>query len=292
MKIILSKLPESGWWRSGVPKYKDNPAMKKGQVPITNLLIKERGDLIKSIKKEGYEVIELDFPKQLDDKKPKHDFVFIRDPFISNQDGKAIILRAGEPARRIENQIVKKLLEQLQVNICEMPNKPGWRADGGEFFYCANNKVLFSGLQRNTRKGVDFVAEELNVNEVILLKGKGFHLDTFFTPALNKNGQIVALIVCEKILDSQSKKILSNYANDNNIPVYTIPESDALGTREQTGKFAVNALPLPGVLFRSDYFSNPVIDNQLNNLGIKIKITPTSQFQLSGGSVHCITNEL
>ena len=292
MKIVLSKLPESGWWRNGIPKYNDNPAMKKGKIPNIHLLIKERNNLINAIQKEGHEIVELDFPKQLDNKKLNHDFVFIRDPFISNQNGKAIILRAGEPSRRVENGVVKNLLEELQINICEMPNKSGWRADGGEFFYCANNKVLFSGLQRNTQKGVDFVAEELNVNEVVLLKGKGFHLDTFFTPALNKEGHIVALIICEKILDPQSKKNLFNYADNNNIPIFNIPESDALGTKRKTGKFAVNALALPGVLFRPDYFSNPIIDQQLNEIGIKIKITPTSQFQLSGGSVHCVTNEL
>ena len=292
MKIILSKLPESGWWRSGVPKYNDNPAMKQGEIPNINLLIKERDYLIKAINEEGHEIIELDFPKQLDAKNPNHDFVFIRDPFISNQNGKVIILRAGETARRMENKVVKNLLKQLQVSICEMPNKSGWRADGGEFFYCANNKVLFSGLKRNTLKGVDFVAKELNVNEIVLLKGEGFHLDTFFTPVLNKNGRIVALIVCEKILHPQSKKNLFNYADENNIPIFNIPENDALGTKKQTGKFAVNALPLPGVLLRPDYFSNPIVDEKLSELGVKIKITPTSQFQLSGGSVHCVTNEL
>tara|TARA_B100000575_G_scaffold83553_1_gene65781 strand:- start:1293 stop:2171 length:879 start_codon:yes stop_codon:yes gene_type:complete len=292
MKIVLSKLPESGWWRCGIPQYKDNPAMKKGQIPINSLLVKERDAIIKAIQEEGHEIIELDFPKQLDSEKPNHDFVFIRDPFISNQNGKAIILRAGEPTRRVENEVIKELLEQIQVNICEMPNRSGWRADGGEFFYCANNRVLFSGLQRNTQKGVDFVAEELNVNEVVLLKGEGFHLDTFFTPALNKDGYIAALIICEKFLNPQSKKTLFNYADTNDIPVFIIPKSDALGTKVQAGRFAVNALPLPGILLRPNYFSNPAIDEQLGKLGIKTKITPTSQFQLSGGSVHCVTNEL
>ena len=266
MKIVLSKLPESGWWKNGVPKYNDNPAMKQGKIPNMSLLVKERDYLIKAISEEGHEIIELDFPKQLDGKNPNHDFIFIRDPFISNQDGKVIILRAGEPARRTENEIVKKILEQLQVKISEMPNKSGWQADGGEFFYCANNKVLFSGLQRNTQKGVDFVAEELNVNEVVLLKGEGFHLDTFFTPVLNKDGHIVALIICEKILDPQSKKNLFAYADGNNIPIFNIPENDALGTKRKTGKFAVNALALPGVLFRPAYFSNPDIDEKLNEL--------------------------
>ena len=159
-------------------------------------------------------------------------------------------------------------------------------------FYCAKNRVLFSGLQRNTQKGVDFVAEELNVNEVVLIRGEGFHLDTFFTPALDKDGYIAALIICEKILDPQSKKDLFDYADANNFPIFIIPENDALGTKTQAGRFAVNALPLPGLLLRPNYFSNPAIDDQLSELKIKIKITPTSQFQLSGGSIHCVTNEL
>ena len=77
-----------------------------------------------------------------------------------------------------------------------------------------------------------------------------------------------------------------------NIPVFTIPVIDAIGTKKQIGTFAANALPLPGALIRPDYFSDPSIDNQLKKLGIKTIITPTSQFQLSGGSVHCVTNEL
>ena len=292
MKIVLSKLPKSGWWNRGVPKYFDNPAMKEGRTPNNNLLSKERNALISAIKEEGHEIIELEFPKQLDSVNHSHDFVFIRDPYISNQNGKVIILRAGEPKRRIENRIVITLLEQLNVKICEMPDKSGWRADGGEFFYCAKDKILFSGLQRNSQKGVDFVAEKLNVDKVILLRGAGFHLDTFFTPVLNKDGYIAALIICIKTLEPISRKVLYRFADQNNVPVFNIPEQDTLGTEKQTGKFAVNALPLPGVLLKPDYFSNPIIDEQLGDLGIKIKVSHTSQFQLSGGSVHCVTNEI
>ena len=39
-------------------------------------------------------------------------------------------------------------------------------------------------------------------------------------------------------------------------------------------------------------FSNPYIDEKIMEMGINVVITPTSQFQLSGGSVHCLTNEL
>ena len=95
--------------------------MIEGAIPDLNLLNKERKNLISIIKENGHQVIEIDFPKKLDGKHCKHDFVFIRDPFISDQNGTAIILRAGEQSRRIENFIVKSLLEKLGMKIKEIP---------------------------------------------------------------------------------------------------------------------------------------------------------------------------
>ena len=185
MKIVFSKLPQSGWWSQGIPKYKDNPAMVEGAIPNINLLNKERKNLISSIVNAGHEVIELDFPIELDQEDPKHDFIFIRDPFISDQNGLVVILRAGLPQRRIENKMVKKYLEPLELKIIDMPDKSGMRADGGEFYLCKKDNVLFSGLQRNTTNGVHFVADALNVSKLIILEGEGYHLDTFFTPVLD-----------------------------------------------------------------------------------------------------------
>ena len=292
MQILISKLPSSGWWQNGIPKYDDNPAMVEGAVPDLKILHKERSNLISIIKENGYEIIEIDFPEELDGKNPKHDFVFIRDPFISDQNGTAIILRAGEKSRRIENRSIKTSLENLGMKIKEIPDLPGVRADGGEFYFCAKEKILFSGMQRNTEAGAHYVAEALNVNKMIELKGRGYHLDTFFSPCLDIDGKIVALIVCESILNDSSKKTLYDFANTKNIPLFDIPENDAIGTSKKLGSFAANALPLPGVLIRPDYFSDPSIDKKLEDIGIKIIVASTSQFQLSGGSVHCITNEL
>ena len=292
MQILISKLPSSGWWQNGIPKYDDNPAMVEGAVPDLKILQKERSNLISIIKENGYEIIEIDFPEELDGKNPKHDFVFIRDPFISDQNGTAIILRAGEKSRRIENRSIKTSLENLGMKIKEIPDLPGVRADGGEFYFCAKEKILFSGMQRNTEAGAHYVAEALNVNKMIELKGQGYHLDTFFSPCLDIDGKIVALIVCESILSGSSKKILYDFANAKNIPLFDIPTNDAIGTSKELGSFAANALPLPGVLIRPDYFSDPSIDKKLEDIGIKIIVASTSQFQLSGGSVHCITNEL
>ena len=49
MKVVLSRLPASGWWANGIPKYEDNPAMIKGAIPDIELLNKERKDLITSV---------------------------------------------------------------------------------------------------------------------------------------------------------------------------------------------------------------------------------------------------
>ena len=64
MKIVLSKLPKSGWWNRGIPKYIDNPAMKKGVVPDFKILNMEREHLIKVLSLEKYEVLEIEFPKE------------------------------------------------------------------------------------------------------------------------------------------------------------------------------------------------------------------------------------
>ena len=292
MKIVLSKLPRSGWWANGIPKYEDNPAMIEGAIPDIEILNKERKNIITSVINTGIEVVELDFPAELDQHEPKHDFVFIRDPFISDQNGLAIILRAGEPQRRIENRLVKRFLENLELEIVEMPDKAGMRADGGEFYFCKKNSVLFSGLKRNTSIGVEFVAERLNVNELVILEGEGFHLDTFFTPVLNKSGCICSVVACTSVMTTESKQSLYKFADNLDIPIFEIPPDDAIGTKSKVGSFAANALPLPGTLIRPSPFSNPDIDERIMGMGINVVISPTSQFQLSGGSVHCLTNEL
>lgn len=292
MRILLSTLPKSGWWHSGIPKYPDNPAMQEGAIPNHAVVEQERTSLIDIIKNEGHDVFEIPFPKSLDHKTLKHDFVFVRDQFITDQKGKAIILRASELSRRVENFEMYQLLKNMDLDIHHIPDKPGVHAEGGEFYYCAKDNVLFSGIQRNSQAGIDAVAELMNVDELVILDGSGYHLDTFFTPVLATNGSLCAIIICKSILTNQSKHDLEKFANKSNIPIFDIPIQDAIGTVNNIGSFAANALPLPGVLIGPNHFTDRTIDNQLAELGVKRIITSTSQFELSGGSVHCITNEI
>ncbi len=292
MKIVISKLPLSGWWNSGIPKYKDNPAMQEGKKPNQNKLEHERKNLISIIKNEKHDVIEIKFPKILDKKNQKHDFVFIRDHFISNQRNKVIILRSGEPLRRIENIVMNNILNEIGYDTIQMPNTSGMRADGGEFYFCTKENILFSGIRRNTKSGIEYVSNQLEINELIVLNGNGYHLDTFFTPVLNNENILCAVISCCKMLTKQSKEDLYNFCNKKQIPIFNIPQKDAIGTSKNIGSFAVNSLPLPGLLISPNNFSDSNIDKKLLELGVKRLITSTSQYELSGGSIHCITNEL
>ena len=65
--------------------------MKQGMIPNQELVEVEMHMLTQLFNRLPVEVIEFDFPNFLDQqntKKRKHDFVFVRDLFISDQNGK------------------------------------------------------------------------------------------------------------------------------------------------------------------------------------------------------------
>ena len=109
---------------------------------------------------------------------------------------------------------------------------------------------------------------------------------------MNKDNILCAAIACCSVLTNQSKELLKSFCYNRKIPLFDIPEDDAIGTKKKVGSFAVNSLSLPGLLIGPSKFSNPEIDLKLKDLGVKRIISPASQYQLSGGSIHCITNQL
>ena len=238
MKILISKLPASGWWSSGIPKYQDNPAMREGAKPNHNKLVAERERLISILKKENQTILEIDFPTKLDQKNPKHDFIFVRDQFISNQSDLVLILRSGERLRRIENIVMGDILNKFNYNIINMPDVPGLRADGGEFYFCVKENILFSGIQRNTLSGINYVVETFKIDELLILDGKGYHLDTFFTPVLDSQNLLCATIVCDEILTSKSRKDLYEFSKKRNLPIFKVPLKDSIDNHQyENAKF-------------------------------------------------------
>ena len=292
MKIAISSLPKKPWWSDGIIGYKDNPFMKNGTVPNQNLLIKERLNLIATLKKNKIEVIEFPFPKILEESKFGHDYVFMRDSFISDLNGNVLMLKFAEKKREAETEIVANELEKLNFNLKELPTEKNILAEGGEFYFCPKDKLLFSGINRNTIGGAEYVASFLNANELILIDTPSFHLDTVFTTVFDKQGTLSAMIVCEELITKDSFKNLEKISVELNVHIITIPAKDSIGTDNQLGSLAVNSFCAPGLLISSSNYSDFSVEQKLDSLGVNTEVCPVSQFQLSGGSVHCLTNEL
>ena len=292
MKIVISSLPKKPWWSDGIIGYKDNPFMKNGTVPNQNLLIKERLNLIAILKKNKIEVIEFPFPKILEESKFGHDYVFMRDSFISDLNGNVLMLNFAEKKREAETEIVANELEKLNFNLKELPTKKNILAEGGEFYFCPKDKLLFSGINRNTIAGAEYVASFLNANELILIDTPSFHLDTVFTTVFDKQGALSAMIICEELITKDSFKNLEKISIELNAHIITIPAKDSIGIDNQLGSLAVNSFCAPGLLISSSNYSDFSVEQKLDSLGVNTEVCPVSQFQLSGGSVHCLTNEL
>ncbi len=292
MKIAISKLPNNPWWGTGVISYKDNPIMRDRVIPDQGLLIRERLNLINTMKNNKLDVVELSFPKELENNKYGHDYVFIRDTFISDLNGNALLLKFSQKNRNAESQMISGYLEKLDFNIKELPNKKNMFAEGGEFYYCPKENLLFSGLTRNSISGAEEVASFLKVNELIIVETKAFHLDTVFTTVFDHDGSLCAVIVCKKLISKNSMKRLDEFASSTNIKIFNIPSHDAIGSSKNIGSLAVNNLSVPGLLISSSRFSDSSVIEELDSMNIKMEVSQVSQFQLSGGSIHCLTNEL
>jgi len=295
MKIVLSSLPNNHWWSKGMPKYEDNPAMIKGTIPNQIILENEWNNLKNILSNFSFDLEIIPFPHSLDGNDPKnwkHDFIFVRDLFISNTKGDVVIARFRESQRTNEEQLIEKWLIQNQIKIHKLPYNKEYFMEGGEFYYCNNENILFAGLNRNNSIGNTKTAELLNVEELIQIKANAFHLDTFFTPVFNIKNELCLIIVCMDLIDNKSAIILKDFTRKRGIDLKSINPEEALGTTNKLGSFAVNCLPLPGLLLSSGPFISNSINEALTEHNISHKIIPLTQFHLSGGSVHCLTNEI
>jgi N-dimethylarginine dimethylaminohydrolase len=295
MKILISKLPENAWWGHGTPIYENNPAMKEGVVPNQEIVAVEMFMLSKLFNRLPVDVVEIDFPYFLDQQNTKqrqHDFVFVRDLFVSNQNGTCIISKFKEKARQVEADIMQIMLDSMGYKTIRIPSKSTATAEGGEFYFCPQDGVLFSGACRNNIKGVEWVAQEFNVDELVLMKSNAFHIDTLFTPVINVDNELVAVIACTSLMEKDSVENLKLFAKRKDIELVEVPPEDAIGTENELGEFAVNCEPIPGYLIGPTRFRSNKVAPLLKELGVMHITVPTTQFRLSGGAIHCLTNEL
>lgn len=283
----MSSLPVSDWWGRGTPVYENNWSMTLGKIPDPQISRTEHAAVVEAVKNNS-ELKIIPFPNKLDTKKVyKHDAVFVRDSFISNQKGSIVMSNYKAKERQIETEHLKNLLLQNNFRIHTLSENA--YAEGGEFYFVADENILFAGISRNNKKGITETAKYLSVTKLFIVKSQAYHLDTVLTILLNKNGKLIGIIACLALIQNSTE--LKKFADMLHIPVIDILPYDAIDY-EGMGKIAVNCLPLPGVLIGGETFDTPGLEKKLRQMKINHIINPVTQFHLSGGGTHCLTNEL
>jgi len=287
MKISLTKLPAYPWWGTGTPSYENNLAMRLGALPVQSKVEKEHALALNSLQKYT-EVLLFPFPQEMDaNGLYKHDFIFTRDSFISNQKGSVVISNFAERQRQAEAEQMGLFLEEKGYQVYRL----GYNsfAEGGEFYYCLKDDLLFAGICRNNIHGISETGRILGIENIQIVESDSFHLDTVFSLLLGKDGKLVGIIVCLELI--KNAKSLKQFVKKRGIELIEIKPVDTIGV-DGKGKISINCLPLPGFLIGGDKFITPGVETKIKKLGIKHVITPVSQFKLSGGGVHCLANEL
>jgi N-dimethylarginine dimethylaminohydrolase len=286
-KVLFSTLPKSHWWGKGTPAYENNWAMKKGIIPNQEKVVQEHTSCFKTLALHTTLDVE-QFPHHYDSPTLyKHDLIFVRDAFVSNQRGQVVISNFREKERQPEAEYMQEVLKKKGLKRLFLPHSA--YAEGGEFYYSLKDDILFAGTSRNNKKGVLETARLLNIKTVCIIESDSFHLDTLFTIVLNKAGHIQAVIACLNLI--HNKQYVKRFLRKHHIALLAIDPIDTIGY-DGEGKISVNCLAVPGKLIGGSIFHTRGIEEQLAQMDITHIISPISQFLYSGGGVHCLTNEL
>lgn len=287
MKICMVNLPKFPWWGNGTPAYENNLAMKIGSIPNQKKVAKEHSQAVETLKK--YATVHLfPFPQEMDSNGlNKHDFIFSRDSFISNQKGSVVMSNFSERERQAEAQQMALFLEDSGYKVHRLSADSF--AEGGEFYYVLKDDILFAGISRNNIHGISETARLLGIANIQIVESDSFHLDTVFTILIHKDGHLAAILVCKDLIKNAPS--LEQFAKKRNIELIYVSAFDTIDDNGK-GKITVNCLPLQGVLIGGDKFTTKGVENRIKKLGIEHIIVSVSQFKLSGGGVHCLANEL
>ena len=285
--IAVSSLPKNGWWNNGIVAYHDNDMMSNGAIPNQELLKKEHEDLIATLRKHSLQIVIIPFKPELEVNK-KYDFVFMRDHFLCNVNQEIVMCNMKLSERMNEGEYVISTLSDLQYKVSFLDED--CIAEGGEFFYLPKENLLLAGQCRNNLKGAEQMAEKLNVSNLHLINSSGYHLDTSISPIFNNEYDCIGLICAREVFCNNEIDDLRNICRLNQWELIEIEHQDA--SSSLSFRTSMNGLTLPGLFISSRNLNQKQISDFALSNNIIFDSTNVSQFNLSGGSVHCLTNEL
>ena len=149
---------------------------------------------------------------------------------------------------------------------------------------------MLSGCSRNNKAGAETMAELMGVNSLHIIYSQGYHLDTAISPIFDSSNNCIALMCAKEVFDDNNYKLLRALCKQHNwelLSQYHSNKEESLNTRT-----AMNCLTLPGLLVGTSMIEDQRIMEFVSTNQIEFIATNVSQFNLSGGSVHCLTNEL
>ncbi len=285
--IAVSTLPKNGWWKNGIVAYHDNDMMSNGAIPNQELLKKEHENLIEILQKYSLDTVIIPFEPELETNK-KYDFVFMRDHFLCNKNKDIVMCNMKLSERMQEGDFVISTLNNLQYKVSFLDQN--CIAEGGEFFYLPKENILLAGQCRNNLRGAEQMAEKLKVSKLYIINSKGYHLDTSISPIFNKDYDCIGLICAREVFSNSEINDLRNISRLNQWELIEIEHKDINSSlRFRT---AMNGLTIPGLFIGSKNLNQKQISDFALSNNIIFDSTNVSQFNLSGGSVHCLTNEL
>ncbi len=303
-EIILLGLPAvtpevPGMWHNGYPVHQGETeasmnyatlyAHEQGIIPDQILLRQEWLNFIHMLLTAGFHLHIVPFPEELN--RPDslfHDAVFIRDAGIMFH-GIWIKSRFSVPDRVVEGEHHTSLIQRkFDKTVITLPE--GAHLEGGDINYIETGvgSFYFGGLSRSNKEGHDFVRQIIKPDHYILMESEGYHLDTVFTPVVDRENVLSALIITTGMIAEDSLDQLRKL----NVDIIEVEPIDSSGSQDVLGDYAINALIAPGIMVNSSHFQTSGVERRLEEMGICRFVAPLTSFRYAGGSVHCLTNEI
>ncbi len=264
-------------------------AQENGIVPDQDLLRAEWLNFVDMLLLAGFHLHIVPFPDNLN--RPDslyHDAVFIRDAGLMYR-GIWIKSRFSVVDRALEGEHHTELIaRKFHKTILTLPE--GAYLEGGDvnFFETEAGSYYFGGLSRSNQAGHDFVRQIIQPDHYVLVDSEGYHLDTVFTPVIDVENRLCALIVTAGMMSDRTLGEMDQL----DVPILECGPLDSSGEGEKLGQYAINALVAPGILVNSAAFETGGIEEELSKLEICRFVAPLTSFRYAGGSVHCLTNEI